>query len=181
MRFKNVFFCTGVANLKALLNSAVDLCLLRSAPQDLPASNFLLWLLILLNLLVGTGMVLDARLGIFRAVLENLFGLALLLGVLAAALGSRGRLPRFNQTANATLLSGLLLSLLALPLVVWRHRSESIESELLLLVLFVWSIAVLGHILRHAFEVSLNLGIGFALLYTLMAWSIMSHLFPVAT
>ncbi|MEW7974346.1 MAG: hypothetical protein AB2540_06110 [Candidatus Thiodiazotropha endolucinida] len=164
----------------ALLKSAVDLCLLRSAPQDLPASNHLLWLLILLNLLVGTAMVLDGRLGLIRAVLENLFGLALMLGVLTAALSMRGRLPRFNQTASATLLSGLLLSLLALPLVAWRHRSESSESELLLLVLFVWSIVVLGHILRHAFEISLNLGIGFALLYTLMAWSIMSHLFPVA-
>ncbi|MBT3016552.1 MAG: hypothetical protein KME63_12485 [Candidatus Thiodiazotropha sp. (ex Clathrolucina costata)] len=163
-----------------LLKSAVDLCLLRSAPQDLPASNHLLWLLILLNLLVGTAMVLDGRLGLFRAVLENLFGLALMLGVLTAALSIRSRLPRFNQTASATLLSGLLLSLLALPLVAWRHRSESSESELLLLVLFVWSIVVLGHILRHAFEISLNLGIGFALLYTLMAWSIMSHLFPVA-
>jgi hypothetical protein len=167
--------------LKALLHSALDLCLLRSTPQDLPASNYLLWLLILLNMLVGTAMVLDAQLGLFRAVLENLFGLALMLGVLAIALGSRRLLPRFNQTASAALLSGLLLSLLALPLVIWRHRSESLESELLLFVLFVWSITVLGHILRHAFEISLNQGIGFALLYTLMAWSIMSHLFPVAT
>ncbi|MEW8028602.1 MAG: hypothetical protein AB2792_15610 [Candidatus Thiodiazotropha sp.] len=164
----------------ALLKSAVDLCLLRSAPQDLPASNHLLWLLVLLNLLVGTAMVLDGGLGLFRAVLENLFGLALMLGVFAAALGMKGLLPRFNQTVSAMMLSGLLLSLLALPLVAWRHRSESSESELLLLVLFVWSIVVLGHILRHAFEVSLNLGIGFALLYTLTAWGIISHLFPVA-
>lgn len=126
-------------------------------------------------------MVLDAQLGLFRGLLENLFSIVLMLGVLAIALGWRGLLPRFNQTASATLLSGLLLSLLALPLVVWRHRSEFLESELLLFVLFVWSIAVLGHILRHTFQISLNQGIGFALLYTLMAWSIMTRLFPVAT
>jgi asparagine N-glycosylation enzyme membrane subunit Stt3 len=132
-------------------------------------------------MLLGIAMVLDARLGLLRAVLENLISLALMLGVLAAALALRDRLPRFNQTANAMLLSSLLLSLLAMPLLVWRHRSESTESELLLLILFVWSVVVLGHILRHAFEISLNLGIGFALLFTLLAWSIMSHLFPVAS
>jgi asparagine N-glycosylation enzyme membrane subunit Stt3 len=124
---------------------------------------------------------MDAQLGLLRALLENVFSLLLMLGVLAAALGMHGRLPRFNQTASAILLSGLLLSLLALPLVAWRHRSESRESELLLLVLFIWSIVVLGHILRHAFEISFNLGIGIALLYTLLAWSIMGHLFPVAS
>ncbi|MES9969349.1 MAG: hypothetical protein ABW092_04895 [Candidatus Thiodiazotropha sp.] len=167
--------------LIALFNSAVDLCLLRRAPQDLPGSTSLLWLLAILNLLVGIVMVVDAQLGLYRALLENLFGLLLMLGVLAAALSMKGSLPRFNQTASAMLLSGLLLSLLALPLVAWRHRSESSESDFLLLVLFIWSIVVLGHILRHAFEISLNLGIGIALLYNLMAWSLMSHLFPVAS
>ncbi|MEW8319087.1 MAG: hypothetical protein AB2660_11250 [Candidatus Thiodiazotropha sp.] len=167
-------------DLKALLNSALELCLLRRGPQDLPASIHLLWLLAMLNLLVGTIMVLDAQFGLFRAILENLFSLTLLLGLLAAALAMSGRLPRFKQTANAMLLSGLLLSLLALPLIAWRHRSESAESELLLLVVFIWSILVLGHIIRHAFEISFNLGIAIALLYNILAWSIMSQLFPVA-
>jgi hypothetical protein len=167
--------------MKALLSNAMDLCLLRRAPQDLPVSNHLLWLLILFNLLIGVVVVLESRTGLLRAMLESMAGLALMLGALAAALSAKGRLLRFNQTANATLLSGLLLSLLAWPLLAWRHRHESMESELLLLLLFAWSIAVLGHILRHAFEISLNLGIAFALLYTLLAWSIMSHLFPVAT
>jgi FtsH-binding integral membrane protein len=167
--------------MKALLNSAVELCLLRRAPQDLPASNYLLWLLIILNLLASMAMVLDGQSGLFHAMLESLTGLVLMLGLLAAALVARGRFTRFNQTANAALLSGLFLSLLALPLVVWRHRHESIESDLLLLLLFAWNILVLGHILRHAFEFSLNLGIAFALLYTLLVWSLMSHLFQVVS
>ncbi len=166
--------------MKALFNSAVALCLLRRAPQDLPASDILLWLLVILNLLVGSVMVMQAEFGFLRALLENLFGVAMLLSVLAAALGMRGRLARFNQTASAMLLSELLLSLFALPLVAFGHRGESAESELLLLVVFIWSIVVLGHILRHAFEISLNLGIAFALLYNLMAWSVLSHFFPVA-
>lgn len=166
--------------LKALLTSAVELCLLRCAPQDLPSSIFLLQLMVALNLLVGIVMVVDAQFGIVRAVLENLFGLVLMLAVIYIALSLRGKLPRFIQTATAMLLSGLLLSLLALPLVAWGHRSESAESELLLLVLFIWSIVVLGHIIRHAFELPLNIGIAAALLYNLIAWNLMSLLFPVA-
>jgi asparagine N-glycosylation enzyme membrane subunit Stt3 len=169
-----------VAILKALFNSAVELCLLRRAPQDLPASDILLWLLVVLNLLVGSAMVTDAQIGFLSAVLENLFGVVMLLAALAATLGLRGRLPRFNQTASAIFLSELLLSLLAWPLVALRHRGDSAESELLLLVIFIWSIVVLGHILRHAFEISLNLGIVFALLYNLAAWSVLSHFFAVS-
>lgn len=167
--------------MKALLNSAVELCLLRMAPQDLPASTYLLWLLVSLNLLVGIVTVVDAQFGFFHAFLLNLIALMLMLGLLAMALGVKGKFPRFYQTANAILLVDLLISLFALPLVAWGHSNESTESELLLLVLFIWSIVVLGHILRHAFEISLNLGIAFALFYNLMAWSLLNHLFPVAS
>ncbi|MCU7906592.1 MAG: hypothetical protein KZQ76_12265 [Candidatus Thiodiazotropha sp. (ex Epidulcina cf. delphinae)] len=166
--------------MKALLNAAVDLCLLRGAPQDLPVSTFLLLLTAVLNLLVGILMSLDARFELVRAILENLFGLGLTLGVLYMALSLRGWLPRFHQTATAWLLSGLLLGLLALPLVAWRHRGESAESELLLLVVFVWSIVVLGHIIRHAFELPLSAGIAAAVLYTLVAWNLLAMLFPVS-
>ena len=79
------------------------------------------------------------------------------------------------------MISGLLLGLLSLPLVSWNHRSQSAESSLLLLLLIFWSILVLGHILRHAFSVPLNVGIAIGVAYTLFSWNLLALLFPVAT
>ena len=166
--------------LKALINTAVDLCLLRLRPQDLPASPILFLLATLLNLLVGVLVVVGSQITLPVAFLESLFAVTLMQGTLYIALKLRHRLIRFNQTATALMLSGLLLDCLALPLLAWNHRDESGESVLLLMVLMFWGILVMGHILRHAFEMPLNMGISVALLYTLFSWFIAALFFPVA-
>ena len=165
--------------MKALLNAAIEICLLRRGPQDLPTSIHLTLLAMLLNLLAGVLMVVDARLGLLRAFLQTLFELALMLGVLYAVLRLKGRLPRFNQAATALMLSGFLLGMLALPLVTWGQQSQSAESGLLLLAVFTWGIVVFGHIIRHTFDWSMNVGIAAALLYTLFAWNLVAVFFPV--
>jgi hypothetical protein len=165
--------------LKSLLNYLVDLCLLRAGPQDLPASSLLLILFTLLNVLVGWVMIIDARSGAFIALAETLFESGVLLAVLYFGLASRKRLARFYQAATALMGSGLLLGLLAMPLVSWSQRSESSEAGILLLVLIVWSLVVMGHILRHTLDISFNLGLGIAVLYTLVSWNLTFMLFPV--
>ena len=167
--------------MKALLNTAVELCLLRLGPQQLPASPILLQVSLILNLLVGVLVMMAAKEGLAEAVAESLFEVALMLGVLYMGLKSYNKLRRFNQTASALLISGLLLGLLSLPLVSWNHRSQSAESSLLLLLLIFWSILVLGHILRHAFSVPLNVGVAIGVAYTLFSWNLLALLFPVAT
>ncbi|RLJ18037.1 hypothetical protein DJ031_12065 [bacterium endosymbiont of Escarpia laminata] len=169
--------------MKALLNFFVDLCLLRAAPQDLSASSVILAGTFLLNILVSLLMIVDARHGPGLALIESLFETFLMLAALYLALRTRRLRGRFQQSATALmgsgLLLGLLLGLLALPLVAWSHRSESTEAGLLLLVLIIWSIVVLGHIIRHTFGLTLNIGVAFGVLYTMLAWSMVARLFPV--
>jgi len=166
-------------SLKALLNTAVDLCLLRIGPQDLPASPILFLLCTLLNLLVGVLAVVGTQIELPLAFIESLFAVTLMLGTLYLALKLRRRLNRFTQTATALMLSGLLLDCLALPLLAWNHQDESGESMLLLMILMFWGILVIGHIIRHAFETPLNVGISLALLYTLFSWFLAALFFPV--
>jgi hypothetical protein len=52
---------------------------------------------------------------------------------------------------------------------------------LLLLILIIWSLVVMGHILRHTLDIGFNYGLGIAVLYTLIAWNLTFTLFPVAT
>jgi hypothetical protein len=102
-----------------------------------------------------------------------------MLVVLYFALQSQNRLARFVQTAIALMGSGLLLGLLALPLISWSRSPDSGEAGLLLLALIIWSMVVMGHILRHSFEIGLGIGIGLAFAYTLLSWNLALILFPV--
>ena len=166
--------------MKQLLTSAIELCLLRIGPQDLPASQTLLYLSLLLNFAVGVVLVTGLELGLGRAFMETLFQLALMLGALYLALKSTNRLPRFNQSATAFMLSGLLLGFLALPMVFWNQRTQSAESGLLVLILLFWDIVVMGHILKHTFEMPFNVGIAAAIIYTILSWNLTALFFPVA-
>lgn len=166
--------------MKQLLTSAIELCLLRIGPQDLPASQTLLYLSLLLNFAVGVVLVAGLQLGLSRAFMESLFQIALMLGALYLALKYSKRLPRFNQSATAFMLSGLLLGLLALPMVFWNQRTQSAESGLLVLILLFWDIVVMGHILKHTFEMPFNVGIAAAMIYTILSWNLTALFFPVA-
>ncbi|MCU7843778.1 MAG: hypothetical protein KZQ93_08040 [Candidatus Thiodiazotropha sp. (ex Monitilora ramsayi)] len=165
--------------MKQLITAAIELCLLRLGPQDLPASQSLLLVSLVLNFIIGMLMVVGLQADLGKAFLETLFQILLMLGTLYLALKISKRLSRFNQSASALMLSGLLLGLMALPLVLWNQRSQSTESGLLILVLLFWSIVVLGHILRHTFEMPFNIGIAAAMIYTLLSWNLTALVFPV--
>jgi hypothetical protein len=166
--------------LKQLLTAAIELCLLRIGPQDLPASQALLLLSLCLNFAVGVVMIVGLQMEFGRALMETLFQIVLLLGALYLALRFNNRLARFNQSATALMLSELLLGLLVLPMVFWNQRTESTESGLLVLVLLFWDIVVMGHILKHTFEMPFNLGIAAAMIFSILSWNLTALFFPVA-
>jgi len=164
-----------------LINYFVDLCLLRAAPQDLPASSVLFRLTLLTNVLVGTLVGVGSRMNPLQALGESLFEVLLLLLVLHAALRWQARLARFAQTATAILGSGTLTSLLALPLLNLGAEAGELAQlgGILLLVLVVWSAVVLGHILRHAFDLPFGQAVTLGVLYTLISYVVMGAVFPL--
>jgi hypothetical protein len=169
--------------LNVLLNYFVDLCLLRAAPQDLPASPVLLALALIANLLVGTLLAVRSSLGLVLSATASLVEIVLMLAVLRLALNWRGRGARFQQTATAVMGSSTLISLLVLPLLGLGNASTGSDlatlAVLLRVALVIWSLVVLGHILRHAFDIALGLGIAIGVLYTVGSYMVLRPLFPV--
>jgi len=159
------------------------ICLLRAAPQDLPASRMLLVIAFGFYLLFAWLLAIPAY-GQARAVPLALLDVALLIAFIPAVLYLRSRGARILQTLTAMAGSGSLLGLLALPLVLWGQPSQAEEqvSGLLLyvwLLLLVWNLLVAGHILRHALSTSLGIGVGVALLYALFSMQCINWLFPL--
>jgi hypothetical protein len=170
--------------LQALIYYFIELCLLRRAPQDLPASPTLLKALVLVYLAVGVLVGTATGEGAGVALLQTLVDAALLLGLLYAGLRWLGRLPRLLQAGSALLGSSALLSLLVLVPLGMASGGEDSEltgvAALLFLALLAWSIVVTGHILRHTLDLALVQGALIAVAYNLLAYSLLGALFSGA-
>lgn len=168
--------------MNALFNYFVNLCLLRAAPQDLPGSSALLGVVFVIDALMGTLLMATTKLGPGLALVESVFELGLMLGALRIALFLSGHPARFNQSATAIMGSGILISLLALPLLAGGAVSGGevdAGSVMLLLGMVVWSVVILGHILRHTFDLTPGLGVAVAALYSLASYQLTTSLFSI--
>lgn len=174
----------GRQRLLRLVQFFFELCLLRRAPQDLPASPALLGVTLAVNLLMGTTLATAIGIGPGLGFVESLLDAAIALGLLYAALHLLDRLPRFQQSGTALMGSGALLGLVASVLLGLLAPGGNEQTPggavLLFAALVVWSILVMGHILRHTFEIRLGQGVGIAVLYTFLIYSLLGGLFSGA-
>lgn len=162
--------------MNALLTYFVNLCLLRAGPEDLPASGALFWVVFAVNLAIGALLMLGSELTAGLALVESLAEIGLMLAVLQTALVLVGHSGRFQQSATAIMGSSAFMALLALPLI---GTGGAGLAGLLLLGLVIWSVFVLGHILRHTFELSLSQGVAIGVLYTMGSYILINSLFAL--
>ncbi|NEX16149.1 MAG: hypothetical protein C1943_05815 [Halochromatium sp.] len=170
----------------AIINFFIDLALLRRAPQDLPASAALLLLVLAAGLVAGLLLALTAGVGLGSGLLQSLLDLGLMLGALSLALRLLERSQRFLQTATALLGVDTLITLMAL-LPVGLARPVDTESGLLALagllfmLLVAWSVLATGHILRHAFGLTLMQGAAIAIGFDLLSFVIVGGIVDSAS
>jgi len=150
-----------------------DICLLRAGPQDLPDSQALLRLALLGYVIAGwylLGVVAESPTAVPHLVADLGLGVGLLYGLLYW----RGFLNRFRQTATAFFGCGALFTLLAALLTTGVEPGEppAPMAGLLLILLLPWSVAVDGHILRHALDMPLPQALAIAMLYMVVSWNI---------
>lgn len=164
-----------------LVRLFLDICSFNKGPQDAPASSLLLELVVAANLGLGFGLAL-MELGWVEALLQTLTGASVLAGFLWIALAVTQKSARFLQTASAAFGTDTFITALATPLLIWGHLDPEMRGafNLPLLSLMAWQISVLGHILRHALSLPFIAGLGLALAYTVISYSLILSLFPVA-
>lgn len=160
-----------------IINFFIELALLRRAPQDLPPSPALFLLVLLVGLGAGLLLAITAGVGLGSGLLQSLLDLALILGALSLALRLLGRPQRFLQTATALVGVDSLITLMALLPVGLARPAEADSSllalaGLLFLLLVAWSVLATGHILRHAFGLTLLQGAAIAIGFDLLSFMI---------
>lgn len=169
-----------------LLRCFLDICLLRRAPQDLPSSSFLLGLSLALYAVVDLSMALIG-LSPVQAITLAVVDAGMLAGLLWILLWIRERLSRYTQTLTALYGASAVLQIIAAPVVLWQWSASptgavAIVAPLLLWIWLLWNLVVIGHVLRHAISTVLPIGVGLALLYLFVTFSITRTIFfPEAT
>ncbi len=155
------------------------ICLLRAAPQDLPASWTLEGLALAAYVAVGT---LDAmvQLAFWNAFLAASVDALVLVGLTHIALWIRDVPRRAVQTITALAATGAFVGLVAFPLLSALHADQGAllaAQGLLWLLLVLWQVLIYGHILRHALELPLLAAAMVALVYFYISFKVMNALF----
>jgi hypothetical protein len=136
---------------------------LQAGPQDLPAGRGLLVVLVTLYLGHGflAGLIVDEP----EAMPRTLVAIAFQFAVIASLLKLKGFAERSRQTLSAMAGTGFLLGLASLlPLSMIQPGTEQPGLALAYFGLFAWSLAVEGHIYRHALSIKMNQGVLLAVL-----------------
>lgn len=161
-----------------LITRLFDIALLKKDPQDLPSSAALLWLLVVIDLVVGFLMA-NLQSHWFEALLQALIGVVLLVGFGGLMLYFAGKRARFYQTSSALLGVNVLISFIALPGVATMMIGKGVLLAFLVTIgLMIWHWVVIGHIIRNALEQTLIFSLGLAFLYLLVTYQVMTLLFP---
>lgn len=168
--------------MQQLVSVFVDIALHRKGPDVLPASRFLLGLVLLAY--VAASFVIwqlnwppGQALGIMT--LDVVLHLAFLSFVLALA----RRSARFLQTATATLGAETLLALIALPLHTLIATGQEgapivLTATFLLLVVLFWSIDIAGFVLSRALDQPYIVGLMIMVGYVIGSMTLGEFLFP---
>ena len=169
--------------MKAIVRTCWEICLLRQGPQVFPRS----WLLFAVMLAVY--LVMDAILFVaqgtrgFAILYQTLFDTALLAAFLALVLGLWQKLERFDQTAVALFGTGTLIMIAAVPVslaaTLPHLASMQYVAEVLIYGILAWSILVIAHVIRHALDTKLSIGILIAGAYTVINILLFGLLFPI--
>lgn len=167
-----------------ILLSFLAICLMRLRPQDLPAAPMLAALATILYVIAGMAVATQnmSFSGAAGLVLVDTVVFGVLIYLL---LWVRDLQPRFLQTYTALLGASSILELIAAPLLYLQAQGLSADgltagaifASLLLWLWLFWSLLVIGHVVRHAIDTALPIGVMIGMLYMFITFSITRTVF----
>jgi hypothetical protein len=150
----------------ALLRAFWLVAILRMPPQQIPASQPLLLLVVAVHFVIGVLLAMSS-LPFDGAAVSAFLGTGVMLAFVYLILMMKGEQQRFAQTITALAGCESLIGLTALPMSYLFH-AEGGESGLIALfslIVFAWNIMIAAHIFQHAFDLKSQQGVFYAVLY----------------
>jgi len=168
--------------MKAIVRTCWEICLLRQGPQVFPRSAILLAIMLVLYMLTDTVIGLSEGIYNWKLLIESLLDIGMLIAYCTAILSARRLMGRINQTLVALLGTGILLMWFNLPFLALVAQIKfpylQLPAYFGMISLFVWSIAVMAHILRQAMNIPNYLALLLAAPYQIFNLLLLYWLFP---
>ncbi len=155
-----------------LFRAFFDICLLKRRPQDIPASQALL-LIVVTSYLLITFLLAGLDKTSPNTIVVGIMDTASLLVFVFLLLLLHRKLNRWLQTTTALAGTGMIFSIFVLPFMLDRPGPELLSdtvpvSYFAQLLIVMWYILVMAHIFRHAISTSLFSGICISIGYVLL-------------
>lgn len=155
-------------SLLSFLKGLLDLCMMRTGPQDMPSSRGWTLLALAAYFLVSTMNILPLS-GLWGGLMQALVETAVLIAWIYGALVLTQHPGRLAQTLTALAGSGALMGLLMMPQLLVLYHAETSGTPapfaaVAYLVTLSWMIVVFGRIFRNALDLKQTwLGVAMAL------------------
>ncbi len=150
------------------------ICTLRSGPDDLPANNFLLGLVIAINVTLSISLYVTVNEATFLTattlVIVSLAGTA---GVVWVILTLMELANRFPQTLMALIGVDIVLTVLSGIAAAFTTGSEGTVSTTgasIITLLMIWNLAIFANIFKRAMNI--HIGFGFAMALFVVIFSV---------
>jgi len=155
----------------------------RKGPEDVPASPFLAQLTALVYVLVQLPLVFTAQGNGIRVIVNSIGDLVILVVFTWLLLKIRSKPERFLQTATALLGTGVIISIIAVPLGILALNAAGTEAAFApsmgLLIIIIWSVGIAAHIFSRAMSRPMIEGIAISLVYFIINYQLITALSPV--
>jgi hypothetical protein len=166
-----------------LILAFVEIAFHRRGPDALPASRFLVGVLLVVYLLVAFG-ALRASADVAHPIALLASDTAFYFVFVWSVLKAFDRERRFKQTWSALLGTDTLLNVLSVPLLVLSQSLKTAHADtsvpdILSVLLWAWSIDISGFIVSRALDRTYLLGVAIMLGYVLLSISLRVSLFPM--
>ena len=158
----------------------IRILLFQKSPDVIPASWFLLGILLLINLGVGIASF-AVQYDVLNSVLRTLADMVISICFVYLVLMAANKSARSLQTISAMLGVSIILNILSLPLLMMMAEKQLSAgfAGLFRDVILCWHIAVMGQRVRHPLSVRLTAGMRGTLVSILVARAIYYSLYPV--
>jgi hypothetical protein len=175
---------SGQISMFAYLTTFMKIALRRLGPEDLPDSQFLLWVTLVVYLLlqVPSGLIVYGATSIL--LLSIMISLVMLFVSLRILLTVTGYQSRFRQTLMAMLGTNALLTAVSLPVSVWRQATLTAEASAalpstIIIAILLWSLVVDGHIFARALSKPFGIGMMVSVAYFFLHASVLFEILPL--
>ena len=165
-----------------ILKPFLNLCLLNANPQDLPASQFLLVMSLILYLVVSVALALPVY-GLNTSLTQALLEITMLIAYTWLILVMTSHGERLTQTLSALAGTGVIFGFIALPIIYSIYESTSaggvgnVWTVVAYFMITGWLLVVYGHVFRNALSSGLFMGMLVSLGYIVLTSMIMATLF----